>query len=103
MDRCIPYIGWIVLAAAAFALPAFTANTYYLYVGASVGLLTIVTAGLSIMNPKAPQHTSDRAFAERVIDREIPRGEPPARDRCPPSARGRPPSGWVRHPTGRAP
>ncbi len=47
-----PYIhrmGWIVLASAAFALPALTANTYYLYVGANVGLLTIVTAGLNVL------------------------------------------------------
>ncbi len=42
-------IGWIILAVAAFGLPAVTANTYYLYVGASVGLLTIVTAGLNIL------------------------------------------------------
>ncbi len=42
-------IGWIILAAAVFGLPLATANTYYLYVGASVGLLTIVTAGLNIL------------------------------------------------------
>jgi ABC-type branched-subunit amino acid transport system ATPase component/ABC-type branched-subunit amino acid transport system permease subunit len=42
-------VGWIALALAAFTLPAFTTNTYYLYVGASVGLLTIVTAGLNIL------------------------------------------------------
>ena len=42
-------IGWIILALAVFGLPAVTANTYYLYVGASVGLLTIVTAGLNIL------------------------------------------------------
>lgn len=43
------WIGWLILAAAAFGLPAVTANTYYLYVGASVGLLTIVTAGLNLL------------------------------------------------------
>jgi ABC-type branched-subunit amino acid transport system ATPase component/ABC-type branched-subunit amino acid transport system permease subunit len=42
-------IGWIILGIVAFGLPAVTANTYYLYVGASVGLLTIVTAGLNVL------------------------------------------------------
>jgi ABC-type branched-subunit amino acid transport system ATPase component/ABC-type branched-subunit amino acid transport system permease subunit len=49
MEGHLHRIGWIALAAAAFALPALTANTYYLYVGASVGLLTIVTAGLNVL------------------------------------------------------
>ena len=42
-------IGWILLAAAAAAVPAFTANTYYLYVVVSAGLLTVVTAGLNVL------------------------------------------------------
>ena len=42
-------IGWVALGLAAAALPLFTANTYYLYVGASAGLLVIVTAGLNIL------------------------------------------------------
>ena len=42
-------IGWILLAAAAAAVPVFTANTYYLYVVVSAGLLTVVTAGLNVL------------------------------------------------------
>ena len=42
-------IGWVLLAAAAAAVPAFTANTYYLYVVVSAGLLTVVTAGLNVL------------------------------------------------------
>ena len=49
MDGRLHRIGWIILALAVFGLPAATANTYYLYVGASVGLLTIVTAGLNVL------------------------------------------------------
>jgi ABC-type branched-subunit amino acid transport system ATPase component/ABC-type branched-subunit amino acid transport system permease subunit len=49
MNHPVQRIGWIVLALAAFGLPAVTANTYYLYVGASVGLLTIITAGLNVL------------------------------------------------------
>lgn len=49
MNLYIHRIGWVVVACAALALPAVTANTYYLYVGAGVGLLTIVTAGLNIL------------------------------------------------------
>ena len=49
MDRRTQYVGWVALAVAAFGLPVLTANTYYLYVGASVGLLTIVTAGLNVL------------------------------------------------------
>jgi branched-chain amino acid transport system permease protein len=40
---------WIALAAMAAALPLLTTNTYYLYLAASVGLLTIVTAGLNVL------------------------------------------------------
>jgi len=40
---------WGLLAACAAALPLLTSNTYYLYVGASVGLLTIVTSGLNAL------------------------------------------------------
>jgi ABC-type branched-subunit amino acid transport system ATPase component/ABC-type branched-subunit amino acid transport system permease subunit len=40
---------WILLAAMAAALPLLTTNTYYLYLAASVGLLTIVTAGLNVL------------------------------------------------------
>ncbi len=45
MDR----IGWVTLAAATAAVPFLTSNTYYLYVAISVGLLTIVTAGLNVL------------------------------------------------------
>ena len=41
--------GWAAIALAALALPLLTANTYYLYVGATVGLLVIVTAGLNVL------------------------------------------------------
>jgi ABC-type branched-subunit amino acid transport system ATPase component/ABC-type branched-subunit amino acid transport system permease subunit len=40
---------WAALGVAAAGLPLCTANTYYLYVASSVGLLTIVTAGLNIL------------------------------------------------------
>jgi ABC-type branched-subunit amino acid transport system ATPase component/ABC-type branched-subunit amino acid transport system permease subunit len=43
------WVGWSVLAAAALGLPALTANTYYLYLATSVGLLTVVTSGLNIL------------------------------------------------------
>ena len=43
------WVAWGCLAAAAGSLPLFTANTYYLYVAASVGLLTIVTSGLNVL------------------------------------------------------
>jgi len=42
-------LGWIALAVAAAAVPLLTSNTYYLYVVISVGLLTIVTAGLNVL------------------------------------------------------
>jgi branched-chain amino acid transport system ATP-binding protein len=42
-------VAWGLLAACAAALPLLTGNTYYLYVGASVGLLTIVTSGLNVL------------------------------------------------------
>ena len=42
-------LGWALLAASAVALPLLTANTYYLYLACSVGLLTIVTAGLNVL------------------------------------------------------
>jgi len=42
-------VGWVALALAAAAVPALTANTYYLYVVISIGLLTIVTAGLNVL------------------------------------------------------
>ena len=42
-------LGWIALAVAAAAVPVLTSNTYYLYVVISVGLLTIVTAGLNVL------------------------------------------------------
>jgi len=45
MDR----LGWTALAAAAASIPLLTSNTYYLYVAMSVGLLTIVTAGLNVL------------------------------------------------------
>lgn len=41
--------GWLALSVAAAALPLATANTYYIYLGASVGLLVIVTAGLNVL------------------------------------------------------
>jgi branched-chain amino acid transport system ATP-binding protein/branched-chain amino acid transport system permease protein len=42
-------LAWGLLAACAAALPLFTGNTYYLYIGAGVGLLTIVTSGLNVL------------------------------------------------------
>ena len=42
-------LGWGALALMAVGLPLLTANTYYLYVGASVALLTVVTAGLNVL------------------------------------------------------
>ncbi len=45
----IDKVGWTVLAAGAAAIPLITSNTYYLYVAISVGLLTIVTAGLNVL------------------------------------------------------
>ncbi|HYL81384.1 MAG TPA: branched-chain amino acid ABC transporter permease, partial [Candidatus Acidoferrum sp.] len=42
-------LGWGALVLLAMALPLFTGNTYYLYVAASVGLLTVVTAGLNVL------------------------------------------------------
>ncbi len=43
------WLGWGLLAAAVAALPGMTANTYYLYVAISAGLLTVVTAGLNVL------------------------------------------------------
>lgn len=48
-------LGWLALAAAAIALPLLTANTYYLYLGASAGLLVIVTAGLYVLTGQSGQ------------------------------------------------
>jgi ABC-type branched-subunit amino acid transport system ATPase component/ABC-type branched-subunit amino acid transport system permease subunit len=45
----IDKLGWTLLAAGAAAIPLITSNTYYLYVAISVGLLTIVTAGLNVL------------------------------------------------------
>jgi len=42
-------LGWAALAIAAALIPFFTSNTYYLYIVISVGLLTIVTAGLNVL------------------------------------------------------
>ncbi len=42
-------LGWASLAVAAAVIPLLTSNTYYLYVVISVGLLTIVTAGLNVL------------------------------------------------------
>ncbi|HSR23535.1 MAG TPA: branched-chain amino acid ABC transporter permease, partial [Candidatus Eisenbacteria bacterium] len=42
-------LGWAAVAGAALALPALTGNTYYLYLACSIGLLTIVTAGLNVL------------------------------------------------------
>ena len=41
--------GWAAVAAAALLLPLSTSNTYYLYLACSVGLLTIVAAGLNVL------------------------------------------------------
>jgi ABC-type branched-subunit amino acid transport system ATPase component/ABC-type branched-subunit amino acid transport system permease subunit len=43
------WIGWVLIAGAAGILPVLTANTYYLYIAISVGLLTIVTSGLNVL------------------------------------------------------
>jgi branched-chain amino acid transport system permease protein len=40
---------WSLLFVLAAGLPLATANTYYLYVASSVGLLTIVTSGLNVL------------------------------------------------------
>ena len=42
-------LGWMALAATVAVLPVLTANTYYLYVAISAGLLTVVTAGLNVL------------------------------------------------------
>jgi len=42
-------VAWAALAAAAAALPLVTANTYYLYLGASVAILVVVTTGLNVL------------------------------------------------------
>src|SRR5215469_2097059 len=42
-------LGGLALAVAAAIVPLLTANTYYLYVVISIGLLTIVTAGLNVL------------------------------------------------------
>jgi ABC-type branched-subunit amino acid transport system ATPase component/ABC-type branched-subunit amino acid transport system permease subunit len=44
-----PWVGWALLAGGAAALPALTANTYYLYLACSAGLLVTVTAGLNVL------------------------------------------------------
>src|SRR5262249_19490389 len=50
VEACVrERLGWIALAAAAAAVPLLTSNTYHLYVVISVGLLTIVTAGLNVL------------------------------------------------------
>src|SRR5262245_1752970 len=50
VEACVrEQLGWIALTAAAAAVPLLTSNTYYLYVVISVGLLTIVTAGLNVL------------------------------------------------------
>ena len=41
--------GWAAAAAAALLLPLATSNTYYLYLACSIGLLTIVAAGLNVL------------------------------------------------------
>ena len=41
--------GWAAVAVAALLLPLSTSNTYYLYLACSVGLLTIVAAGLNVL------------------------------------------------------
>jgi branched-chain amino acid transport system ATP-binding protein len=41
--------GWATVAVAALLLPLSTSNTYYLYLACSVGLLTIVAAGLNVL------------------------------------------------------
>ena len=43
------HIAWALTAAAAVTLPLLTANTYYLYLACSAGLLAIVTAGLNVL------------------------------------------------------
>jgi branched-chain amino acid transport system ATP-binding protein/branched-chain amino acid transport system permease protein len=42
-------LGWAFLAVVAALIPLLTSNTYYLYVVISMGLLTIVTAGLNVL------------------------------------------------------
>jgi ABC-type branched-subunit amino acid transport system ATPase component/ABC-type branched-subunit amino acid transport system permease subunit len=42
--------GWLLAVAGAALLPALTTNTYYLYLGCTIGLLTIVAAGLNILS-----------------------------------------------------
>ena len=41
--------GWAAAAMAALLLPFATSNTYYLYLACSIGLLTIVAAGLNVL------------------------------------------------------
>ncbi len=42
-------LAWASLAVSAALIPLLTSNTYYLYVVISMGLLTIVTAGLNVL------------------------------------------------------
>jgi ABC-type branched-subunit amino acid transport system ATPase component/ABC-type branched-subunit amino acid transport system permease subunit len=42
-------LAWAALAVVVAAVPLLTSNTYYLYVAISIGLLTIVTAGLNVL------------------------------------------------------
>jgi len=42
-------LGWVALSAAVAITPLLTSNTYYLYLVISIGLLTIVTAGLNVL------------------------------------------------------
>jgi ABC-type branched-subunit amino acid transport system permease subunit/ABC-type branched-subunit amino acid transport system ATPase component len=45
----IDRLGWAALAVAVATVPLLTSNTYYLYLVISIGLLTIVTAGLNVL------------------------------------------------------
>jgi ABC-type branched-subunit amino acid transport system ATPase component/ABC-type branched-subunit amino acid transport system permease subunit len=42
-------VGWAAVAAMAAAVPLVTANTYYLYLAMSVGILVVVASGLNVL------------------------------------------------------
>jgi ABC-type branched-subunit amino acid transport system ATPase component/ABC-type branched-subunit amino acid transport system permease subunit len=42
-------VAWLVLAAAAAAVPLVTANTYYLYLAMTIGIFVVVAGGLNVL------------------------------------------------------
>ncbi|HTO12205.1 MAG TPA: branched-chain amino acid ABC transporter ATP-binding protein/permease [Candidatus Binatia bacterium] len=44
-----PAAAWLVVAAAAAVVPLLTANTYYLYLAMTIGILVVVAGGLNVL------------------------------------------------------